>query len=211
MASKYPNSAIPRLQTEWEETKHRSGLELSFQNMIEWNLKMKLTGYNETTRNECSTFQHGCENIPLSTKRMGIRLTTVDWHFQPQVFNCPVCGQYQGDKWSDRFVARLENPNDLAEIYRLNGLQVPDDLKLAKFNDHFTGTNFDEARSYYGQIPAQMLYNFIKMFEPDYLAFGYPLPFTWLKIPPISLSEFQTTRIFNMPNNPAHRLYTPLE
>ena len=171
---------------------------------------MKLTGYDERAAFDCKTYQHGCADIGIRAKRIGIRTDAIDWHFLPQVFNCPVCGQFQ-TQWADRFVARLENPDDLAEIYRLNGLQVPDDLKLAKFNDHFTGTNFDEARSYYGQVPAQMLYNFVKMFEPDYAAFGYPLPFEWLNIPPINLNEFEVSKMFAVPNNRAHRLYTPLE
>ena len=171
---------------------------------------MRLSGYDESVQLDCKTFQHGCADIDIRTKRIGIRTDAIDWHFLPQVFNCPVCGQFQSDN-SDRFVARLENPSDLAEIYRLNGLQVPDDLKLAKFNDHFTGTNFDEARSYYGQVPVQLLYNFIKMFEPDYAAFGYLLPFKWLNIPPVSLTEFEVTKVFAAPNNRQQRFYTPLE
>ena len=99
----------------------------------------------------------------------------------------------------------------MAKIYRLNGLKVPDDFKAAKFNNHFTGTNFDEARSYYGELPVQTIYNFIKMFEPDYAAFGYPLPFEWLNIPPYNLTEFEVSRVFAKPNNRPLRLYTPLE
>ena len=126
---------------------------------------------------------------------------------KPQVFNCPVCGQYQGSRASERFIARLENPEDLGEIYRLNGLELPDNLKNAKFNDHFTGTDFSLAKTYYDQVPVQVMYNFIKQFEPDYLAFGYPLPFDWLGIPPVDLNEYETTTLFKMPNNRPEKVF----
>ena len=88
---------------------------------------------------------------------------------------------------------------------------MPENLKQAKFNDHFTGTDYSLAKSYYDQVPVQVMYNFIKQFEPDYLAFGYPLPFKWLEIPPVNLNEFETPVIFKMPNDPPHRTYNPLK
>ena len=122
-----------------------------------------------------------------------------------------MCGEFQGQNATRRFVARLENPEDVSEIFRLNGLEEPENLKRAKFNDHFTGTDFSLAKSYYDQVPRQVMYNFIKQFEPDYKAFGYPLPFDWLGIPPVDLSEFGETKTFVKPNDHPKRIFTPLK
>ena len=44
LGSKYPNAQIPNLQKDWLEKRNTSGLELTFQNIIEWNLGLELSG-----------------------------------------------------------------------------------------------------------------------------------------------------------------------
>ena len=63
-------------------------------------------------------------------------------------------------------------------------------------SQYFTGTTVAEAREVYSGLPIQLVYNLIKQFEPDYKAFGYPLPFEWLGIQPVDLDEHQTLKVY---------------
>ena len=75
-------------------------------------------------------------------------------------------------------------------------------------SQYFTGTTVAEAREVYSRLPIQLVYNLIKQFEPDYKAFGYPLPFEWLGIPPIDLDEHQKLKVYT--DAFSFRTFTPL-
>merc|ERR1712025_1280747 len=87
LAVKYPLSPIPINQLEWLETKNKTGLELTFKNMVEWSLREKLSGYDEDLAFDCSQLKHGCN--PPKAELGGVRTRDeIDVHFQPQIFNC---------------------------------------------------------------------------------------------------------------------------
>ena len=213
LGTKYPQAMLPSSQTEWHDRREELGLELTFLNMVEWNLKLKLTGFNNTLRIECNQYKQGC--FRTSGGRDGIRTVTIDWHFQPQVFNCEVCGMKEKDN-RKQFVGKLERPEDVDNLYSLVDLEIPEKISKTKFNKHWTSTGFQKAKIFYDQIPKHILYNFIKMFEPDYLAFGYDLPFKvlikckfsimmrllqWLDIQTVNLTKkIEKKTIYTKPN-----------
>ena len=99
IAAKFPRASIPKFKKVWLATRADTGLFVTFQNVVEWNLGLKLTGYNETKVVGCITYQDmgGCE-LQLSPNMNGTRNVPINWAFQPQIFNCKFCKEQHYDQ-----------------------------------------------------------------------------------------------------------------
>ena len=99
IAAKFPRASIPKFKKFWLATRDQTGLFVTFQNVLEWNLGLKLSGYNDKKVIGCITYQEmgGCE-LQLSPNMNGTRNVAnvpINWAFQPQIFNCKFCqGQH---------------------------------------------------------------------------------------------------------------------
>ena len=60
------------------------------------------------------------------------------------------------------YVARLEYPVEVLNLYKYFNLSPPAEFAAAKFNSHWTSTNYTAAYQYYADLPEQILYNLIK-------------------------------------------------
>ena len=208
LAVKYPRAAIPKVKQVWYDTRNETGMHVSFENIIEWNLGLKISGVGHEKVIGCITYKDtgGC-SIEVAEDRNGTRNVDLQSVSQPQIYNCKFC---QEQHYDSSFIARLENPKDMKKLYEQVGLKHPVDIYNTRFRLYFTHTTLEETQQVYSKIPIQMVYNLIKQFEPDYKAFGYPLPFEWLQIPPVDLNEFNVTRKYFATRMPEFRTFTPL-
>ena len=208
LAVKYPRAAIPKVKQVWLDTRDQTGMHVNFQNVVEWSLGQQISGIDHEKVIGCITYQDkgGC-SIEVADNRNGTRNVDLQSALQPQIFNCKFCAEQHFDK---TFVARLENPKDMKKLYQQAGLKHPVDIYNTRFRLYFSHTTIEEASQAYSKLPTQLVYNLIKQFEPDYKAFGYPLPFFWLNIPRVNLNEFNVTRTYIAIKTPEFRNFTPL-
>ena len=70
-------------------------------------------------------------------------------------------------------IARMEDSKDVHKLYEYFELDYAEDFFGAGYNKHWSRTNQESARKYYGDVSEQTVYNLIKFYETDYAAFGY--------------------------------------
>ena len=63
IAAKFPRASIPKYKKVWLKTRGETGLLVTFQNVVEWNLGLKLTGYDESKSVGCIKYSEegGCQ------------------------------------------------------------------------------------------------------------------------------------------------------
>ena len=72
-----------------------------------------------------------------------------------------------------RLIGRIENSEDVKDVYEYFQLDYADDFFGAGFNKNWSQTNQEAAAKFYEELNPQTVYNLIKFYESDYLAFGY--------------------------------------